>query len=68
MSRYNFETFKGRAKERPRVFPDRGEGRVGGLAKALTREEEVERILSESTKPRGLNSAPFPRPPFKERL
>jgi hypothetical protein len=28
-SRYNFETFKGRANERPRVFPDRGEGRVG---------------------------------------
>ena len=41
------------------MLPDHGEGRVDGLAQALTREEEVERTLSESTKPRELNSAPF---------
>ena len=42
-SRYNFETFKGRANERPRVFPDHGEGREGGLAQALEKERENEK-------------------------
>jgi hypothetical protein len=46
-SRYNFETFEGEGKG------------ASPSVQALTREEKVERTLSESTKPRELNSALF---------